>query len=564
MIKVVENRIDVNTRTMTARLVDGWLVSIKSKETGEEFIAGAARGGGSALELIYAKNEAVPVSSGQMLSYKMFQINDTMAEIRYHNWDADGIVLLSEDAETGDLLIEPSAYSSRAGVRSVRYNLRGLRHDMKLVAPLWQGLRTEFDNPSFAGRRAPWPITWEAGLVIAEGAGGGVWAHTRDTEYRFKTLTIGAPDDPFGFGLESDNYGPIADQISAGGLVWRINVFKGDWHTPAAVYRDWLWDAFSLAKEEALRPEWFGKVAFGVSWCPSDIKLLEALAEKIDPRKVVLHHPNWRKFGYDEDYPYFVPSDEGRAFVARCHELGFNVMPHCSSMEIDPSLPEFHYLDDFAVRDLETGRRLGWSWVDSNASMGVPGSDIALRTHKINKVMIKIHTAFPTWHSVLRERIREAVDELDLENVFIDVSLCLYNAQRGLVNNTPTTQGFLQEIRHLQAIGRGGRPLYIGAEGLNEITMRGVSFAQVHLFNRTDGQTQLGTGKCDLNRFMFGKLVRAFGYAQLSGADEDSAIFMQSHVDHGAVPTVTVRSAGEILNPNAAVAKMIKLANETS
>ena len=444
----------------------------------------------------------------------------------------------------------------------MRYNLKGLRRDLRLVAPITQGIDMAFDDPALIGKRAAWPITWEAGMAVAAGEKGGVWVHVQDADYRFKTLSVGTPDDQFGLGFESDNYGPIADQKSAGGLVWRINVYTGDWRIPAARYRDWLWGAYGLEKETALRPGWLQDLSFAVSWCPTDIKLLEAIAEKIEPRKVLLHLNNWRKFGYDEDYPYFHASEGGRAFVAKCREMGFHVMPHCSSMEIDPSLPEFHYFDDFAIRDLEKGRRLGWSWVNNDASMGVPGSDIALRTHKANKVMIKIHTAFPTWHSVLREQIKKAVDELELENVFIDVTLCLYNGMRGLVNNTPTTKGFTQEVRHLHAIGRNGRPLYIGGEGLNEITMQSVSFAQVHLLSRSDSELQSRTGKCDLNAFLFGKLVKSMGYAELSGRTEDSEIYMQSHVDHGAMPTVTVRSAEEIINPNPAVAKMIKLANE--
>ena len=564
MIKIDGNRIIVDTKTMTAQLEDGWIISMRSKETGDEYFGDASAGAehGSVLELVYAANEAVPVSSGLMSSCETFQINGSSAELRYHNWDADGILLLREDTETGDLIIEQSAYSSRTGVRSARYNLNGLRHDLRVVAPLWQGLDMEFTDPAITGFRAAWPLQWEAGFVIAAGAKGGIWAHVQDADYRFKTLTIGTPSDPYGFSLESDNYGPISDKNSAGGLAWRFNVYTGDWRAAATRYKDWLWKAFALEKELALRPVWLDQLAFAVSWCPTDIKLLEAIAERVEPGKVLLHLNNWRKFGYDEDYPYFHASDAGRAFVERCRQMGFHVMPHCSSMEIDPSLPEFHYFDDFAIRDLEKGRRLGWSWVDSNASMGVPGSDIALRTHKVNKVMIKIHTAFPTWHSVLREQIRKAVDDLSLENVFIDVTLCLYNPQRSLVNNTPTTKGFIQEIRHLQDIGLNGRPLYVGGEGLNEVTMKGVSFAQVHLKTRTDGQEQARTGKCDINRFLYGKLVKSMGYAMLSGNTEDSAIYMQSHVDHGAVPTVTVRSTEEISNPNAAVAKMIKLANE--
>ena len=562
MIKVTGNRIEIETRTLTAKLLNGWLVSLRSKDTGDEYIANAQPDKGCALELVYANNEAIPISAGPMSTFEAFQITNSIAEVRYHNWDGDGILLFREDEENGDLLIEPSAYSTRPGVRSVRYNLKNLRHDLRLVAPLSQGIEIDFDDPFINGFRTPWPFGWQAGMVVAAGIKGGVWIHVRDSEFRFKTLNVGAPGDPFGFGFESDNYGPITELLSAGGLVWRINVYKGDWHVPAAIYRDWLWEAYDLKKQETLRPEWLDKLSLAITWCPGDLKLLDALSKKIDPRKVIIHFPNWRTHEYDEDYPYFQASDTGRVFVAKCKGMGFHVMPHCTSMAIDSSLPEFSYLADFTIRDLETGRRRGWCWVDNSDAMGVPGSHIMLMNRKSNKVMYKVHTAFPTWHSILREHIREAVEDMDLENVFIDTPHCLYNVRQSLINNMPTTKGLLQEVSHLQAIGRNGRPLYIGGESLNEITMQRLSFGQIHLSSFNDTEILARTGKCDLNRFMFGKLVCLFGYNNVHGNTKDSEAFMRANLDHGAIPTIQVRSAEEIINPNPAITKMIKMANE--
>lgn len=559
MIQAHDDRVEICTKTLLATMRNGWLTSLKSRSTGEDFVGECDPAAGSAMELVYAGNQSVPISGGSLARRVVTQITDNMVEIRCHNWHGDGILLLSEDADTGDLLIEPSAFSSRAGVRSVRYQLCGLRRDLHLVAPLYQGCDMAFDDPLVAGRRYEWPMTWEAGMVVAAGARGGVWMHTQDSAHRFKTLTVGTPEDPYGFGVESDNYGPIEEQRSAGGLIWRVNVYEGDWHVPAARYRDWLWQEYNLAQAERSRPEWLSELSFAVSWCPTDIAVLEAIAAKLDPKKVLLHLPNWRAYGYDEDYPLFAASDSGRAFVERCREMGFRVMPHCSSMEVDPSLPDYRYFDDFAVRDLETGRRMGWSWVDNNASQGVPNSDIALVSNKAHKVMIKIHTALPMWQSVLRERIGLAVEDLNLESVFIDVTLCAYNARQSLINGTTTTQGLLQEILYLQTLGRA-RPLCVGGEGLNEIIMQQLCFGQVHLMARDSGEAQLRTGKCDLNAFMFGRLVRTFGYSDLNGKTADSEMFMQSHIDHGALPTVTVRGAEDILHPTPYVAKMLDMA----
>jgi len=51
--------------------------------------------------------------------------------------------------------------------------------------------------------------------------------------------------DPFTIGLESEAYGPVDGNLSAGGICWRINTFSGDWHVPAGKYRQWYWQAYN-------------------------------------------------------------------------------------------------------------------------------------------------------------------------------------------------------------------------------------------------------------------------------------------------------------------------------
>ena len=68
------------------------------------------------------------------------------------------------------------------------------------------------------------------------------------------------------------------------------------------------------------------------------------------------------------------------------------------------------------------------------------------------------------------------------------------------------------------------------------------------------------TGGCALNEFLFAGLCRSFGYSRLDGATSDSAARMRTHVSLGALPTVTVRSARELAEPNDVVAGMLDLA----
>ena len=79
---------------------------------------------------------------------------------------------------------------------------------------------------------------------------GGFFIHTRDNNFRYKALMIGSKTDPYILGFDSEAYGPLDNNLAAGGLSWRINAYKGDWHIPAERYREWLWNTFDLKNEE--------------------------------------------------------------------------------------------------------------------------------------------------------------------------------------------------------------------------------------------------------------------------------------------------------------------------
>jgi hypothetical protein len=173
--------------------------------------------------------------------------------------------------------------------------------------------------------------------------------------------------------------------------------------------------------------------------------------------------------------------------------------------------------------------------------------------------MIKVHPGLSMWRSILGENIQKACNDLDLDTVFIDVTLVTQNLHNCLVESLTSTEGMKKLIEHVGSLNKG---LVVGGEGLNEITMQRLSFAQAHLFrswqNSTDGLER--TGGFDLNNFLFGKLCRTIGYSGLSGKNKDEELRMQIHLEHGAIPTVTIRSADEIYRPNPAVKRLLEMA----
>ena len=555
MLRVQDQRISVETSTLTAVIEKGFLTSLKSRATGEEFLRPFDVSQGPALQLLYRGGETVPVDESRFGRITCRQLSDERAEVIFHAWEGDGVIAVSFDAETGDLILEPSAYSSRPGVRACRWTLKGLRPDLELVAPFFQGVKLKLEDPLIKDSRWDWPFSWEAGLATLQGPGSGCWVHTQDDRYRYKALQVGAEADTQSLGFDSEAYGPIDGNLGAGGLAWRINVYQGDWRVPAARYRDWLWQTYQLQDQERRRSEWMHQIKMAVSWCPGEIAVLEALARKVEPDRVLLHFPNWRSDEYDENYPAYVASESGQQFIARAQAMGFHIMPHFNSVDMDPSHPAYAQVRDFQYRDLESKRLQGWSWYQGGG-IGIPESNEARLHHRDKKLMVKIHPGLAMWRALLGENILQAAQDLKLECAFIDVTLCSWNLHNCLVEGMTPTEGMKRLIDHVAGLGDG---LVVGGEGLNEITMQGLSFAQAHLFqswqNSAEGLAR--TGGCPLNEFLFGKLCRTIGYSGLSGSTPEEELRMRIHEEHGAIPTITISSADEIEKPNRAVKRVL-------
>jgi hypothetical protein len=292
-----------------------------------------------------------------------------------------------------------------------------------------------------------------------------------------------------------------------------------------------------------------------VSLCAGVPAVQDSLARRVPPGRVLLHYPDWRADAYDENYPTFVASEKGRAFVAKARAMGFRVMPHFNSVDMDPSNPVYARVRDFQYRDVETKRVQGWAWHE-DAVLGVPESNGARMRHRDKKVMVKIHPGLSLWRSILGGAIQDAARHLDLEAVFVDVTLVTQNLHNGLVEGTTSTEGMKRLIDHVAGLGAG---MVVGGEGLNEVTSQGLSFAQAHLF-RSWQQNAPGlerTGGCPLNDFLFGRLCRTIGYSALSGKTEAEELRMRIHEEHGAVPTITVGGPDEILRPNPSVERAL-------
>jgi hypothetical protein len=556
MITTAGNRVTVDTNTLQAVVENGILVSLTRKTDGRVLLH-AGTTGIAPLELVYGGQERVPLGTEVGDRITTLPVNDRRAEVRIESWNGDAVIAVYEDPATGELVIEPSAYASRPGLRACRWPLRGIDRTLKLVAPLWQGVRLSLGDPIIRNQHFPWPFEWQAGLAILQAdQGGGFWVHCQDAHYRFKALHVGSAEQADTLYFDTESYGPLDLSLGTGSLAWRINVFEGDWQTPAAQYRDWL--ANTYHPERTPRPDWIKDLRFAISWCPCDPAILDALAKRLSPGTVLLHIPGWRTDSYDQNYPTFVASAQGRAFVEKAQQMGFRAMPHFNSIDMDPTHPAYTYLRDFQYREVESKRLQGWTWANHQVKP-LQESNAARLRHQDKNTMVKIHPGLSMWRSILTENVRKAVLDLGLDVAFLDVTLCTWNLHNCLVEGLTPTEGMKLLIAEVASIKDR---LVVGGEGRNEITMQDTGLSQVHLF-RSSGRSIDGlerTAGSPVNEFLFGQWSRSFGYSSLSGKTEDEQMRMHSHVSLGAVPTVTIHSADEVKQPNLAVEEMLHLA----
>ena len=544
----------VETATLSAIFERATLVSLVRKSDKRELIRTQGKDA-SGVYLIYANTEAVPFGNRETDRFTPYRINSRKAEFRVEGYDGDGVMTISADPATNDLIVEVGMATSRPGVRSCRWLLSGIDPELELIAPFFQGIKLPLEDPLIANTFWNWPHRWESPLAILQGRTGGLWIHSEDTRNLFKNLQVGVPGQPRALGFDTDAYGPIDNNLSAGGLAWRVNVYEGDWKVPAARYKSWLAETYGL--KNLSRPVWMKDIVFAVAWCPNDTTVLEALARRIEPRRILLHAAGFRN-RQNEGIPDFTPSPEGKAFFKKAMAMGFHVMPHFPALDIDARHPAYNAIRDFQYRELENKKLVGWTRKDGEGP--VPESHADRISSPVGAKMMRMHPGSSLWRSVLAENILKAIEGLGATEAFLDVTMNIHNVSNCLVEDWTPTEAMERLESTVAELGNG---LILGGEGRNEVTMRYQAFGQVHLFKswktNIPGLDRLTT--VPLGEFLYGDWCRAFGYSELRGGNPEADLRLHMQIDQGSVPTITIRTAAEINNPNTGIQSMFDAAS---
>lgn len=365
------------------------------------------------------------------------------------------------EAATGDLLLDQSCETKSSGVWGVSWAIGGIPLDQAIIVPGNSGVRLTKEAP---GREFvfDYPISWEAGLVIVEGPGGGfaVWAD--DPRGRFKRLVVHRGAEGWTLRFISINPAPFDALTACKSVTWRLNAYEGDWRVPARRYRDWMDRQFKPVPLAAQRPVWVKDIRAMVITGMS-LEILEELPKRFDPAQTILYVPDWRQAGYDRDYPvYDQPRPELDRFLERAHTLGFRVMLHVNYFGVDPLNPEYARFEPHQVRSPWGKHEKEW-WLWTRATPEIK--------------FAYINPAWKPWRDRFVGAMAKLCREHRVDALHLDQTLCIYNDHNGLIEGQSMVDGNIALHREL----REALPeVALSGEGLNEVTFRQEAFAQRH------------------------------------------------------------------------------------
>ncbi len=243
---------------------------------------------------------------------------------------------------------------------------------------------------------------------------------------------------------------------------WRIRPYAGRWLNGVAMYRRWAERAFGLAELRRTQPAWVREIQTVFTDNLDDMEKIEALAKRVNPRQTLIYVADWRRDGYDRNYPDYTPREGFAQRLERARQLGFRIMLHVNYFGCTPENPDYEKLKQYHFRDPFTKQPLHWEWP----------ADPPIKFAYINP-------AAKAWRRLFVQRMVELCRQLKPDALHLDQTLCIYNDANGLIDGMNAMQGNIALHRELR---KALPDVAFSGEGLNEISFRYEEFAQRHVW----------------------------------------------------------------------------------
>ncbi|MCX6898370.1 MAG: DUF6259 domain-containing protein [Verrucomicrobia bacterium] len=420
---------------------DSVLMSLQNRLTGEAFIM--SKGG-------------APTTGARVSRDKVLAVGEAVR------------VAQRVAVERNDLVVQQEASVEKPPLVGVSWGIAELAEGIEVLVPGHSGLRFGPGAPD-GDHRFTWPMSWEAQFVLIQGKRGGFLVMSDDTTMQFKELVVRRRGGRMTLSFETQAHAPFANVRAVKSVTWRLRPYRGSWLEGARLYREWAEKAFDLAAARATQPKWARDIR-AVVIVPMEMELLDELAKRLKPEQTLLYVPNWRRDGYDRNYPDYTADAKFGPWNERAHALGFRVMPHVNYFGCDPLHPLYEKFKGQHMRDRFSNEPLWWLWD---------------RAEPVIKFAY-INPASRAWRELFVGRMKELCSKHRVDALHLDQTLCIFNDNNGLVDGMNCAQGILDLHRELRA---ALPDVAISGEGLNEVTYRYEEFAQRHLsgLNHADG-----------------------------------------------------------------------------
>ncbi len=541
MISIEGQKLAIQTQTVEACFDGPAIVSVRGRDDPVEFIHPKASA--HAIDLFYLNGNTLGQDKHQTVS--VCRLSSVAARIVVKGEDSQRSLLVAVDEQTGDIRVTPNGISNRRGLQAVGWRVP-IHPEATVILPVVNGMRIPSDAPHPPSARFPWPFKWEAQLAIAQRGESSMMIHCEDRAMQFKALRLIRKEDRTELCFEGEPPGPLWENRTAGGLEWRINVYRGEWKAPAKRYRDWMAKVYDLADKRRTRPAWVERITLAMCWCPANELLLDRLAAAHPPDETLIHlSHHWRTEKYDVNYPDYTPSEQGLKFAVKAREMGFHVMPHFNYWAVYYKHPFYQQVRDFQIRSVTKNEPEGWHWPPD--------------THDYTR-MAYIHPGLGIWRNKLIDVVLDVCNKVGTDAAFIDQTLCTWNTDNGLVEGMNTIEG----LRWLQEEFATVRPgLVLIGEGLNEISFQRQCFAQAHIHE--------GWGKLEpkhveaahpICSFLWAGHAKLIGYHHLSPTQEGFELGIELYERMSALPTIITGDPKDLKDPSPEVKRILDRAKQ--
>ncbi|MBI2299264.1 MAG: hypothetical protein HYU66_10045 [Armatimonadetes bacterium] len=447
----------VATQTLRAAFHDGTLVSLENRTGGDSLFAARPQPSALAASLRDAQGFNSAGATTQVTCTR--QADGARITLRGLAGDPSARITLDLGVEAdGTLTVRESAERDAPRLLSAHWGLAGIdAARTRIVVPANGGQIV--DGLKGPGTLAlSWPGSWQAALIVLQGAKGGFAVWAEDPEAQFKSVDVRRYGRELALNFGSETREPYETARGLTGPVWRVQTYRGDWKVPALDYRRRMARALELKAIAQRAPAWIRDIRLVVR-VSNDVKVddLRGLAAQVDPRQTLFYVPGWRKLPYDHLYPDYTPREGFAEWCRAAQTLGFRVMVHGNLVGIGPTHPELAGVERYLQTDRVSGNRVGW-YLDRPDDPG--------RIFCLNPAAAEVRR-------FLIDHFRRAWEAVHFDALHLDFPV-IVSTHEGDVEGMTCARGAEVYLRELQAALPG---VALGTEGLNE-TLLSCSFAQ--------------------------------------------------------------------------------------